>query len=102
MSEIPILIRALLAGLLIGTLFYGGLWWTVRRAVSKSYVGVWVLGSFLLRTCIALAGFYFVARNDWRALLACFLGFLIARLGITRLTRVSPDRKRPPLQGLEL
>jgi F1F0 ATPase subunit 2 len=102
MIEMPILIRALFAGLLIGMLFYGGLWWTIRRALSNSYVGVWVLGSFLLRTCIALAGFYVVARNDWRALLACLLGFLVARIGITRLTRVSPERKCRALQGLEL
>ena len=35
---------------------------------------------------LALAGFYFVAGGHWQRLLACLLGFVIARLIVTRLT----------------
>jgi F1F0 ATPase subunit 2 len=99
MGEISILIRALLAGLLLGILFYGGLWWTVRRSMSTGHVGIWLIGSFLLRASITIGGFYFVAQGDWRALLACLLGFLMARICVTRLTSTPPERRSRLLQG---
>jgi F1F0 ATPase subunit 2 len=68
--------------------FFGGLWWTVRKGVSSPRPALWFLGSLLLRTGIVLAGFYFVGRRSWERLLACLLGFVIARLVVVmRLTR---------------
>jgi F1F0 ATPase subunit 2 len=85
------LVLAAVAGILLGGVFFGGLLWTVRKGVMSSQPATWFLGSFLLRTAIAVAGFYFVARGDWRRSLACLLGFLAARMIVTRLTRVPPD-----------
>ncbi len=102
MGERWILVRTLSEGVLIGGMFYGGLWWTVRRSLSIKHLGAWILGSFMLRTCVALSGFYLVARDDWRALLSCFVGFLMARIGVTRLTRLtctSIERPSHRLQG---
>jgi F1F0 ATPase subunit 2 len=93
MTGSSILILAPMAGILLGAMFYGGLWWTVRSTVSSKSSGAWLIGSFLLRAMIALGGFYFVSRGDWRSLLACFLGFLVARIGVTRLTRAPPAAK---------
>jgi F1F0 ATPase subunit 2 len=92
-TEVAILILALFMGIVLGTIFYGGLWWTVRRIVSSKSPGVWLIGSFLLRAMIAAGGFLFVARGDWRSILACFIGFLAARIGVTRLTRAPLDTK---------
>ena len=69
-----------MAGMLLGAIFFGGLWWTVRKGVSSPRPALWFLGSLLLRTSIALAGFYFVSGGHWERLLACLLGFVIARL----------------------
>jgi F1F0 ATPase subunit 2 len=88
MSEAPTLILGLFAGVLLGAIFYGGLWWTVRSSVSSTRPGLWLMGSFLLRAAIAVSGFYFVSQGNWQSLLACLLGFLIARIGVTRLTRL--------------
>lgn len=101
MSEIMTLVMALLAGLALGGMFYGGLWWTVYHRVSSRKVGVWLLGSFLLRASIALSGFYFVAQHDWRAVLACLLGFLFARLCVMRLTPAYQERKDPLASGIQ-
>lgn len=87
MSDAPALVLALLAGALTGTIFFGGLWWTVRRGLSSRQPALLFLGSLLLRTAVALAGFYFASRGDVRRLLACLLGFLIARLLVTLLAR---------------
>jgi F1F0 ATPase subunit 2 len=88
MSETWLLIAALFAGLLLGTIFYGGLWWTVRRSVSSKTLSLWLIGSFALRAIIAVSGFYFVSQGDWRRLLGCLLGFVVARIGVTRLTSI--------------
>ena len=71
MIEAPVLVLALLAGGVLGAIFFGGLWWTVRLGISSKWTAVVFLGSLLLRTTIALAGFYFVSQGDWRKLLAC-------------------------------
>jgi F1F0 ATPase subunit 2 len=45
---------------------------------------------------IVLAGFYFVARGDWKKLLPCLLGFLIARFAVLRLTRSNKEINHAP------
>jgi hypothetical protein len=36
MNEILGLMPALIAGVLLGAMFFGGLWWTVRKGVSST------------------------------------------------------------------
>jgi F1F0 ATPase subunit 2 len=78
---------ALVAGLVLGTIFFGGLWWTVRKGVSSKHPALWFLSSMLVRMSIVLLGFYFVGRDDWQRLVACLVGFIIARFIVMRLTR---------------
>jgi F1F0 ATPase subunit 2 len=86
MNEMLKLVAALASGLLLGAIFFGGLWWTVRRGVTSKRPALWFCGSLLLRTGIVLAGFYFVTGGHWQRLLACLLGFVIARRIVTRLS----------------
>jgi F1F0 ATPase subunit 2 len=88
MTETLNLMLALVTGISLGAIFFGGLWWTVQKGVISKQPALWFLGSLLLRTCLALAGFYFVARGRWERLLLCLLGFVAARLIVTRYTRV--------------
>ena len=81
------LLVPLLAGVALGVIFFGGLWWTVRRAISARWVALWFFASLVLRTLIVLGGFYLACGDDWRRWLAALLGFSVARLIITRLTR---------------
>jgi F1F0 ATPase subunit 2 len=99
MNEPLSLASALVMGVLLGAMFYGGLWWTVRRGISSKRVALWFFGSLLLRMGVALAGFYLVAGGHWQRLLLCLLGFAMARLAVTRLTR--PPGKNQPPQALE-
>ena len=87
MNEILSLVLALVTGVLLGAMFFGGLWWTVQKGVSSKRSALWFFGSLLLRMSITLAGFYFIARGHWERLLLCLLGFVIARPIVTRLTR---------------
>ncbi len=81
------LLVPLLAGVALGVIFFGGLWWTVRRAISARWVALWFFASLVLRTLIVLGGFYLACGDDWRRWLTALLGFSVARLLIARLTR---------------
>ena len=45
MNELLSLAVALAAGLLLGALFFGGLWWTVIRGSSSAHPALWFFGS---------------------------------------------------------
>jgi F1F0 ATPase subunit 2 len=96
MHEMSMLATALVAGLLLGTVFFGGLWWTIRRGVSSGRPAVWFAGSLLLRLSVTLAGFYLVASGDAKRLLLCLVGFVVARLVVTRLTRPPGESRTRP------
>jgi len=87
MNETLTLVLAWAAGAGLGAIFFGGLWWTVRKGVWSPRPALWIFGSMLLRTSIALAGFYFVSGGHWERLLACLVGFVMARVAVTWLTR---------------
>jgi F1F0 ATPase subunit 2 len=84
---------ALLEGALLGLFFFAGLWWTVRKLTSSKHVALLFLSSMLLRTGIVVLGFYFILGDNWQRLLAGLLGFIIARIIITRLTRPADQSK---------
>ena len=92
MTETLTLVLAWVAGGALGAMFFGGLWWTVQKALSSQRPALWLFGSLLLRMSLALAGFYFVAGGHWQRLLACLAGFVVARLIVTRLIR---DAEKP-------
>ncbi|MEO6743201.1 MAG: ATP synthase subunit I [Caldimonas sp.] len=75
-----------LAGVLLGLGFFGGLWWTVRRAVDSRRPALWVGGSLLLRMGCTAGGFVVVSAGDWQRLLACLLGFLAGRWLVLRMS----------------
>lgn len=97
MNEILALILAWAAGVLLGTLFFGGLWWTVRKGLTSERPARWFFGSMVLRTGLTLAGFYFIGNGHWQRLLLCLLGFVVARHIVTRFTR--GDEKPGRLAG---
>jgi len=87
MNDEMLLAVAGFAGMLLGAFFFGGLWWTVRKCLITPHPAIWLLGSGLIRMSATLAGFYFVSGGQWQRLLACLMGFIIARLIVTWLSR---------------
>ena len=98
MNEIMSLIPALVAGVLLGAMYFGGLWWTIQKVVLSRWSALWFFGSLLLRMSLALAGFYFVGRGHGERLAVCLLGFVMARLIVTWLTRPSGKTQNHPAQ----
>lgn len=71
------------AGILIGLFYFGGLWWTVNRMSFRSKPTLWVTGSFLIRAGLSLMGIYFAADGQWKGMLFCLSGFVLARMLLT-------------------
>lgn len=90
MSELINLLPAFVAGIVLGTVFFGGLWLTVKHGLRKKKSVLIFTASFIIRMTIILLGFYYVGANSWQKMLVCLLGFLMARFVITRIT-AGPD-----------
>jgi len=77
------LLLAGLAGLGLGLVFFGGLWFTVRAAVASSHPARWLAASFLVRAVLVSLGFYLVTGGKIDRVAACLLGFLATRWLLT-------------------
>jgi F1F0 ATPase subunit 2 len=98
MNDAWALTLALAAGGALGAIFFGGLWWTVRKGITSQHPALWFFVSMLVRMSIALVGFYFVSGGHWQRLLICLAGFVMARLVVTRVTRPSGVSQNRPAQ----
>jgi F1F0 ATPase subunit 2 len=99
MSPVSVLLLALLAGALLGMFFFVGLWWTVRKLESTNHVALLFFSSMIVRTGVAISGFYFILGDNWQRLVAGLLGFVIARIIVTRLTRIKEQSKNTITAG---
>jgi F1F0 ATPase subunit 2 len=90
-SDTELKFSALVLGLLLGAIFFGGLWWTVRIGMAARSPAAWFSVSLLFRTCLIVTGFHYMAADGLQAVLLCMCGFLIARQAVNCLVRL-PNR----------
>jgi len=93
LSPVFPLLLALLEGGLLGMFFFVGLWWTVRKLESTRLVALLFFSSMSVRTGVVILGFYFILGDNWQRLVAGLLGFIIARIIVSRLTRITEQSK---------
>ncbi len=79
---------ALAWGLLLGLLYFGGLWLTVRRLPSVKHQALWMMGSFLLRNLLVAIALYPVVLQGWQPTMVCLCGFVIVRMLLSRRIKV--------------
>jgi F1F0 ATPase subunit 2 len=78
------LIAAFVAGLALGAFYFIALWQTVQRVPSTASPARLMLGSFILRMAVVMAGFYLIINGGhWERLAAAMLGFIIIRKILT-------------------
>jgi F1F0 ATPase subunit 2 len=97
MNETLMMVLALIFGAGLGVVFFGGLWWTVRKSLQSKRPALWIFGSLLLRISIVAAWFYLFAGHHWERLLLSLLGFIAARFVVIRLTRPSGQNPTHPV-----
>ena len=93
MSETVLMILAFVAGIILGIIFFGVLWFTVKKTVAAKAPWLWMLGSFVFRVAVVLTAFYFIGSGNWQRLIACLVGFVIARFIVIHFTK-SIDEKQ--------
>jgi F1F0 ATPase subunit 2 len=90
------LLLAAAAGVLLGAAFFVGLWLTTCRATASARPAIVIFTSLFIRMGLTLGGFYLVADGQWERLLACLLGFVLARLATIRLLRPAAEGRHAP------
>lgn len=89
-STVLPLILTLLVGIGLGLFYFGGLWFTVQRLPTIRHPALLMLGSFFVRTLVALWGFYVVMSGSWARLLICLAGFLTIRTVLASRSALMP------------
>ncbi len=99
MTNFSLLTLALIGGIVLGVLFFGGLWATVRMVTKAKVPAIWLLTSLLIRFLITLLGFYYIGAGSWKTMLTCALGFWIGRMIVfysskqLELKRIEPGKE---------
>jgi F1F0 ATPase subunit 2 len=90
MAEVFGLLVPTAGGAVLGLLYFGGLWVTVRRLPAARHPGLLMLASFLVRTALVGAGFVALLAGEPLRLAVALVAFLAVRILLVR-------RVRPPL-----
>jgi F1F0 ATPase subunit 2 len=86
-TDLLAILLVFVSGIGIGAFYFLGLWWTVRKLSTARFPALWTIASFLVRSGIALAGFYMVMEGRWENLLMCLVGFILTRTWLVRKLR---------------
>lgn len=92
MNEMVEMILSLFVGFVLGVVFFGGLWWTVKKGMQSKNTGLIFVVSFIIRMAIVFGGFYTIVQFGWKQALVCLAGFLMARVAVVRLTKSWDDQ----------
>lgn len=76
---IELWIWPIIGGVLLGSMFFGGLLVTIVYGFKSPRPELWFLISLIVRMSLAISGFVLISDGRWEKLLACLLGFLLAR-----------------------
>ena len=93
MNEALYMVLAFAGGLVLGTLFFGGLWLTMKKIITSKMSGLLFSGSFLIRAGITMIGFYYISMGHWQRLLICVFGYVVARFLVMRITKQLDEKQ---------
>jgi F1F0 ATPase subunit 2 len=77
-------VAGLAVGILVGLVFFGGLWWTSQRLATARRPGFLVATSLLVRMIVIAATLVVLARVDVVMLAGGVIGVVVARMVLTR------------------
>ncbi len=77
-----VLVQNLALGGMLGLIYFGGLWLTLRRIAGSGNPALLALTSFLLRSAVCILGFYLAMGYGLEGLAACLCGFILMKLAL--------------------
>ncbi len=84
------------AGIVLGFLYFGSLWLTVRRLPTLRQPALFWLGSFFVRTSLLLFGIFLVGAGHWERMAVCLFAIILIRILLTNISRFEqPAVKKP-------
>jgi F1F0 ATPase subunit 2 len=86
MNDVFMMLLAASGGGFLGVFYFVGLRWTLRKGIASRAAALWFSFSFLLRSSVCLYGIYWIGANDFMRILACLVGFIVARMIVMKLT----------------
>jgi len=98
MTDWPLYLLSFFAGLALGIVFFGGLWLTVRKAMSSKRPALWFITSLLVRSALVIGGLYFATGQQWQRILISLAGFILSRVLVLSVTK-KLDRAKMPAKG---
>jgi len=85
------MILAFFVGVIVGIMFFGGLYLTVKKLTTIKHPALFMMLSLLVRLVILAGGVYLIMDGEIRNLLSAMAGILLVRLVmISKLGKVSP------------
>ncbi|KAA3633248.1 MAG: ATP synthase subunit I [Proteobacteria bacterium] len=90
----PVIAATVFLGIVLGSMYFGALWLTLRRLSHARRPGLLLVTSLLARLSLLLVGLYWILDDGhWGRLMAVLVGFVSIRMLLTRLMRpASPAR----------
>lgn len=85
-------VLAFLGGLVLGVLFFGGLYLTVQKLQTAKKPALIMALSFVFRMAVLLIAFYFIARVGYKEVLFALAGVIVSRFVMT--FRVSGNKNK--------
>ncbi len=86
-TELAWVALSLVVGLAVGVAYFRALWWTIERLPRARRPALLLLGSSLARIAPAVAAFWLISGGQWQRLVACVLGFVVARVIMVHVYR---------------
>lgn len=99
MTDWPLYLLSFIAGLALGIVFFGGLWLTVRKAMSSNRPAIWFIASLLIRSALVIGGLYFATGQQWQRILISLAGFILSRVLVLYVTKRHDDNEAPSKGG---
>lgn len=82
-------------GAVLGAVYFGGLWLTVRSLPGASRPALWTVGSFVVRTALVAGGFVaIVVYFRWQGALAAMATMIVVRILISNRVRRAPKAEK--------
>lgn len=93
------LIPAFAGGIVLGALFFAGLWLSVRRLGHAKRLGLVLVVSYVVRMIVVIGGLFLLSDGDWRRLAAALTGFILMRMLMVRLVGQNAQTSMLTLPG---
>ena len=76
-------VLAFAGGVILGLLFFGGLYITVQKMDTVKNPAIIMIISFILRMAVLVVAFYFISKSGYKEVLFALAGVILSRFVIT-------------------